>query len=446
MKHTLLLFLFICSFICHADFDDAINNYAEKNYAAAFAEFEKLAKIGNKRAQFNLAVMYLHGEFVPQDNYLAYGWGKLSEHEARPEFSQIAKTLTSQFDSHELAQAEKTYTALVKQFGEAKIYAKLSPIVYHSDDEKSSDAPRAQIDIVKRFAPRYPKDAFNKRIQGWVTVKFDIYPDGSVRNPYIADAYPENHFENETLRAIQYFKFDVSYPTGTEPYPVAARQTIEYTLEKMVDKKVLRKTYDERLEQLKDLAGQGSPKAQYLYAIAARSNLLNNDNKITKQEANEWLLKAAQNGHLDAQFLLGKNILNGEGCQVEKQKAIDWIVYAAEQGHPRSSRTAFSLLTDHDNLNNTNKPAEYWLKMAAEKGDADAQIDFAEFLVNQHNPTLDDLILARKYLDMYAEQRTESIKWYQVSAEVYQLQGNSKKAAKDQKKADKLAKKFGWEV
>ena len=258
MKHTLLLFLFIYSFVCHADFDDAINNYAEKNYAAAFAEFEKLAKIGNKRAQFNLAVMYLHGEFVQQDYFTAYAWGKLSEHEARPEFSQIVAKLTSQLNEQELAQAEKTYLSLYNQFGEAKIYAKLSPIVYQSDDKSATDAPRAQIDIVKRFAPRYPKDAFNKRIQGWVTVKFDIYPDGSVRNPYIADAYPENHFENETLRAIQYFKFDVSYPTGTDPYPVAARQTIEYTLEKFVDSKVLIKTYDERLNQLNDLAEQGS--------------------------------------------------------------------------------------------------------------------------------------------------------------------------------------------
>ena len=84
--------------------------------------------------------------------------------------------------------------------------------------------------------------------------------------------------------------------------------------------------------------------------------------------------------------------------------------------------------------------------MAAEKGDPDSQLDFAEFLVSQATVTLDDLIMARKYLDMYAEQRTETIKWHQVSSVVYDKQGNPKKAKSHQKKADKLAKKYGWNI
>lgn len=436
----------LAAFNAKADFNDATEAYADKKYQQAFSEFERLAQIGNKRAQFNLGVMYLNGEFVPQDKIKAYAWGKLSEHSARPEFSQIAKTLKQQFNADELEQAETAFKALQNAYGDEQIYAKLSPIVYQASNDKTKNKSEYQLEIIKRKAPRYPEEAFYKRIQGWVTVGFDIYPDGSVRNPYVIDAYPENTFENESLKAAQNFKFAIEFEPQVDPFVVQARQTIEYSLANLADAKKLRQYYDERLQQLLELAEQGSAKAQYLYAIAASSNLLNKDHKLSQEEVNTWLLKSAQNGHVEAQYLLGKNILRGKGCKIEKQKAIDWIVYAAEQGHPRSSRTAYSLLTTHNNLNNTDKPAVYWLKMSAENGDADSQINYAEFLANQENANSDDLDLARHYLEKQAEQRDKSVKWYQISANIYKRQNEDKKALRHEKKAIKMAKKLGWEI
>ena len=84
--------------------------------------------------------------------------------------------------------------------------------------------------------------------------------------------------------------------------------------------------------------------------------------------------------------------------------------------------------------------------MAAENGDADSQIDYAEFLTNQKNPQIDDLILARTFLDKQADLRDKSVKWYQVSANIYRQQGDTKKAEKHQKKAKKMAKKLGWKI
>lgn len=83
---------------------------------------------------------------------------------------------------------------------------------------------------------------------------------------------------------------------------VLARQTIEYSLANLANPDKLKQYYDDRLQQLLGLTEQGSAKAQYLYAIAASSNILNKDNKIPQQEVNQWLLKSAQNGHLEAQL------------------------------------------------------------------------------------------------------------------------------------------------
>lgn len=446
MKYIFLCLSLFFSPMAAADFSDALDAYADRQYEPAYHEFKRLAQLGNKRAQFNLGVMYLNGEFVEQNKFKAYAWGKLSEHSEKPEFSQLSHMLENEFSADQLAQAKNTFLKINSEYGDEKIYSKLSPIVYQASENTTQNKAQFKLNIISRKAPRFPKEAYYDRIQGWTTVGFEVHPDGTVRNPYVIDAYPENTFENETLKAVRNFKFDVQFEPQVTPFVVQARQTIEYSLENIANPDKLRRYYDERLQQLRELAAQGSAKAQYLYAIAASSNILNEDNKITQQEVNQWLLKSAQNGHIEAQYHLGKNILRGKGCQIEKQKGIDWIVYAAEQGHPRSSRMAYSLLTEYNNLNNTNQPAEHWLRRAAEKGDADAQIDYAAFLVKQADSEPDDLKLARELLEKQSDLRDKTVKWYQVSASIYQQQGESKKAKKEQKKAAKLAKKLGWEI
>ena len=48
--------------------------------------------------------------------------------------------------------------------------------------------------------------------------------------------------------------------------------------------------------------------------------------------------KAANLGHLDAQFCLGTSYLNGNGVQQSDQKAFHWFELAAKQGDPTAQR------------------------------------------------------------------------------------------------------------
>ena len=446
MKYLSLILICAFSSIVKADFNTAADAYANQNYQVAFDEFYRLAKLGNKRAQYNLGVMYLNGEHVEQDVFQAYAWGKLSEHSERTEFAQIRTTLERKLTAPDLEKAKQTYESINQSYGKEQIYAKLSPIIYRSTNNKAENESLYEVNIISRKTPRFPKEAMTKGIQGWATVGFEIHTDGKARNLYVIDAYPENTFENETMKTVQNFTFNVEFQPHVEPFIVHGRQTIEYALSTRANPDKVKILYEERLQKLRELADQGSAQAQYIYAIGASSNIINQHNKISDEEMNEWLLKSAQNGHIEAQFHLGRNILEGKGCKIEKQKGIDWIVYAAEQGHPRSSRTAYSLLTKNNNLNNTGKPAEFWLKQSAENGDADSQLDYAEFLVSQKNNSTEDLLLAREYLEKQAKQRDKSVKWYQVSASIYKQQGASKQAEKHFKKAEKMAKKLGWKI
>ena len=57
-----------------AGMDEGISAYRSRDFAAAFREFETLAKTGNVAAQYNVAQMYRHAQGVPQNYPAAMEW------------------------------------------------------------------------------------------------------------------------------------------------------------------------------------------------------------------------------------------------------------------------------------------------------------------------------------------------------------------------------------
>ena len=55
--------------------------------------------------------------------------------------------------------------------------------------------------------PDYPKKALRRGNQGWVIVKLDVAPDGSVENVESDKSIPENVFERHTLKTLKTWKF-----------------------------------------------------------------------------------------------------------------------------------------------------------------------------------------------------------------------------------------------
>ena len=61
--------------IVHAGpYEDAATAYGSGDYAAALKTFQSLAAQGDARAQFNLGLLYYHGQGVLQDYALARQW------------------------------------------------------------------------------------------------------------------------------------------------------------------------------------------------------------------------------------------------------------------------------------------------------------------------------------------------------------------------------------
>lgn len=92
-------------------------------------------------------------------------------------------------------------------------------------------APAMDDEVVPlvRIPPTYPRMAARRGIEGVVTVQFTITPDGSVRDPKVIKATPENVFNDEALKAILRWKFKPKLVDG-RPVERQAVQEIEFKL------------------------------------------------------------------------------------------------------------------------------------------------------------------------------------------------------------------------
>ncbi len=80
-----------------------------------------------------------------------------------------------------------------------------------------------------RIPPNYPRTAQRRGIEGVVTVEFTITRDGSVRDPIVVSATPENIFDREALNAIARWKFRPKVEDG-QPVERRATQEIEFRM------------------------------------------------------------------------------------------------------------------------------------------------------------------------------------------------------------------------
>ncbi len=94
-----------------ADFDVAIQAYAEGAHGEALGRFRALAERGDNRAQFWLGILYVEGKGVPQDDVRAHMWLSLAadggNRAARLGRDGIAKRMSAA----EVAEAERLAAA-----------------------------------------------------------------------------------------------------------------------------------------------------------------------------------------------------------------------------------------------------------------------------------------------------------------------------------------------
>ena len=84
---------------------------------------------------------------------------------------------------------------------------------------------------IYQVRPEYPVQANLKGIEGYVTFKFDISPDGSPSNISIIDENPRGVFKREAMRAIRKWKFKPRIVNGQPIHQRDMTYKLEFVLE-----------------------------------------------------------------------------------------------------------------------------------------------------------------------------------------------------------------------
>ncbi len=125
-----------------------------------------------------------------------------------------------------------------------------------------------------------------------------------------------------------------------------------------------------------------------LDALVRKAKKLYNSDEWTEEnwQANELFLRAAEEGHGEAQFLVFKcsqhlhSVLSSVdecGLQIDKTAPIEWLRKSAESGFAEGQRYLGACYENGDGVPQNYTEAVAWYRKAAEQGDADAQYALA---------------------------------------------------------------------
>ncbi len=61
--------------------------------------------------------------------------------------------------------------------------------------------------VVRKVAPKYPRAAYRRNIEGWVIVEFTVDAAGNVHDPLVVDSVPQKIFNTHAVRAVQQWRY-----------------------------------------------------------------------------------------------------------------------------------------------------------------------------------------------------------------------------------------------
>ena len=125
------------------------------------------------------------------------------------------------------------------------------------------------------------------------------------------------------------------------------------------------KDYKKAAECFRRAAEQGHVNAQYNIGIMyVRGKGVNQD----YEEALKWLHKAAEQGNVNAQYNIGVMYERGNGVNQDYKEALKWYHKAAEQGKAEAQHNIGIMYADGQGVPQDNKKAVKWLLMASKQG------------------------------------------------------------------------------
>jgi len=127
--------------------------------------------------------------------------------------------------------------------------------------------------------------------------------------------------------------------------------------------------FDEAISLYRKAAEKGHVKAQFSLGRCYEIGMLKQD----YAKAAEWYKKAAEQNYIEAQFKLGLFYYQGKGVKQNYAKAVEWLRKAAEQNYAHAQYLMGSCYYLNQGVSGDEAKAAEWYRKAAEQGNVLAQ-------------------------------------------------------------------------
>ncbi|MCK7583204.1 MAG: sel1 repeat family protein [Chromatiales bacterium] len=125
--------------------------------------------------------------------------------------------------------------------------------------------------------------------------------------------------------------------------------------------------------QLHQAAENGDAEAQYQLGMSFIRSAWQHSEPLAMIEAVDWIRKAAEQEHVNAQLMLGALYEKGRGLIQDYERAYDWYRRAARQGNALAMERLGLIFARGRGVEQDLEQAYVWLNLAAARGDYEAE-------------------------------------------------------------------------
>ncbi|KAI1293408.1 hypothetical protein EDD11_008424 [Mortierella claussenii] len=369
---------------------------------------------GDIVAQFNLGVMYMSGESVPQDYSKAVKWYQkaASQEHAGAQYNLGFMYGDGKGVPQDYSKAVEWYQKAASQ-GHVGAQYNLG-VMYMSGECVPQDYPKA--------VEWYQKAANQGHAGAQYNLGF-MYKDGkgvpqdcSKAVEWCQKAASQGHADAQCSLGVMYENGNgvpQDYSKAVEWYQKAANQGhagAQYNLGIMYENaKGVPQDYSKAVEWYQKAANQGAAiaqcnlgvmyengkgvlqdysKAVEWYQRAANQGAANQGAATAQYNLGvmymKWYQKAASQGHAGAQYNLSVMYANDNGVPQDYSKAVEWYQKAASQGHADAQCSLGIMYANGNGVPQDYSKAVEWYQKAASQGHAGAQYNLSVMYANDN--------------------------------------------------------------
>lgn len=419
-----LLLLLLAAAPVHADFNAAVSAYDRGDFAAAADGFERLARLGNPRAQYNLGLMLVQGQGRPRDLQGAYDWLEAARGNGDVEGASTLAQLRA-LQSLDVAAAA-THAARYRAIAGTDLGA---PALFASSDGGFDVAAARRIDVV------FPDRAVAKGQLAVVWSLVVIGADGLAADAWTLYSVPRDEFDETLEEAFKRGRFRPAV-MGDAPVPSVS---------------LLQSRFGYRASVAGDLT-QHAPAVKWVRETRLRAEagdvgnqallgiVLSGYPELAEDpgEPQRRLESASRGGAVDATFLLGiLHVFNARSPD-DWAHGMSYLLRAGRAGHSEAQLLVALELARNPDVSAQARAID-WLDAAAHTNPRAALYLCAELLLSPHE-TLRDVSRARRLmlpLLSGSDERRNPLLW-EVAAALSGIDGRMAEAVERQTRAVRL--------